>query len=382
MADNFYSKYSGVGGGGGGSGANTALSNLTNPTAINQDLLFGADATNTIGAASGVSRPMSLFVSDIVSAGYYPNAAGHTNVTMINTMFPAINFYDGGSDAYTFGVGASGLSIKNVGTASTLFNSNNTGFMFADNATNTVYFNGDASGNLQLKGNILDQSGVNSVDVNDRLLMHITTGTPAVSWDRAIELTTDNQSVSSSYHILSSTGTSTGDQSNTGDITTVTGNASAGSSGQITVQTGTAADSSIGASNTGQITIQTGDNSGTGDTGAITLHSGNAVTGNTSDITLLTGVVTDVTASSVTGGVAIVSGENNGTGPSGDITLDTGSTGGGQRGSILLGGLTVVMTTHTVDPTGTIQAGAMYFNTTVHKLKVYNGTTWETITSV
>lgn len=45
----------------GGAFANKTLSNLTSPTAINQDLLFGVDNTNNIGA-SLASRPASVFV--------------------------------------------------------------------------------------------------------------------------------------------------------------------------------------------------------------------------------------------------------------------------------------------------------------------------------
>lgn len=132
--------------GGSGSGANATLSNLTNPTAINQNLLFNPDASLTIGAAAGVSRPLSVYASAIVSAGTYPNAATKTNVTMVgNTAFPSINFYDGGSDAFTLGFNVTGLAIRNVGTASALFQSNNTGFSFADNATNTIYFSGNTS---------------------------------------------------------------------------------------------------------------------------------------------------------------------------------------------------------------------------------------------
>jgi len=58
-----------VGGGGGGGGANQNLDNLTNPTAINQNLLFGGlNGTYNIGA-SGASSPGSVFVRDQVRVG-------------------------------------------------------------------------------------------------------------------------------------------------------------------------------------------------------------------------------------------------------------------------------------------------------------------------
>lgn len=55
-------------GAGAGSGANQALSNLTSPTAINQNLLFGADGVNSIGA-SAASRPNNLFLKSFQEWG-------------------------------------------------------------------------------------------------------------------------------------------------------------------------------------------------------------------------------------------------------------------------------------------------------------------------
>ncbi len=61
--------------GGGGSGANTALSNLTSPTAINQSLLFGANATYDLGSGSDVPRRV-YFGQIWNAAGEF--AEGHT----------------------------------------------------------------------------------------------------------------------------------------------------------------------------------------------------------------------------------------------------------------------------------------------------------------
>ena len=51
--------------------ANTYLSNLTSPTAVNQDLLFGTDGSKTIGAL-GASRPKAVTVSSFVNIGNAP----------------------------------------------------------------------------------------------------------------------------------------------------------------------------------------------------------------------------------------------------------------------------------------------------------------------
>jgi hypothetical protein len=46
-----------------------------------------------------------------------------------------------------------------------------------------------------------------------------------------------------------------------------------------------------------------------------------------------------------------------------------------------IGNLFIQSPTGATDPGGA-SAGAIYFNTTTHKLKVFNGSTWETITSI
>jgi hypothetical protein len=56
----------------GGSGANPTLSNLTSPTAINQNLLFGADNSFAIGAL-GASRPSEIYVANQLYVGSGPN---------------------------------------------------------------------------------------------------------------------------------------------------------------------------------------------------------------------------------------------------------------------------------------------------------------------
>lgn len=54
--------------------ANRTLSNLTSPVAFNQDLLFGTDNTNAIGAQNA-SRPSSGYIARDFAVGNYPNVA-------------------------------------------------------------------------------------------------------------------------------------------------------------------------------------------------------------------------------------------------------------------------------------------------------------------
>lgn len=62
------------------SGANTTLSNLTSPTAINQNLLFGTDDTKNIGAAAA-SRPSYIYATQQIRVGpaplFEPSALGN-----------------------------------------------------------------------------------------------------------------------------------------------------------------------------------------------------------------------------------------------------------------------------------------------------------------
>lgn len=48
---------------GGGGGANLTLSNLTGPLAINQNILFNADGTLSIGDAAGTGRPQNIYLA-------------------------------------------------------------------------------------------------------------------------------------------------------------------------------------------------------------------------------------------------------------------------------------------------------------------------------
>lgn len=69
-------------------------------------------------------------------------------------------------------------------------------------------------------------------------------------------------------------------------------------------------------------------------------------------------------------------------GSSGIVTLRTG-TAGSERGYIDLDALFTLLPRLAADPTHSgLVAGAVYYNTGTDKIKMYNGTTWETVTSV
>lgn len=90
----------------------------------------------------------------------------------------------------------------------------------------------------------------------------------------------------------------------------------------------------------------------------------------------------EATADAVqTKGVSIITGNKTaGTGNSGDITLQTGTSVGGLRGRVSILAKTLGLPTAAADPASPI-AGDAYYNTVSNKIKFYNGTAWETVTS-
>ncbi len=243
--------------------------------------------------------------------------------------------------------------------------------------------------------------------------------TNAISWNNDINIKTEDQGVASSYNVTIKTGNATGAGSNTGEIDLITGNSDTGASGSQVMATGDVGGGGTSSAKSGGLTIRTGDDNGVGST----FGSG--------DYNLNTGSISDATASGATGSIGFVSGDNAGTGGSGSWTFTAGSVTSGTRGSFgvdagsilatttgdldlqcsgagvatlngytstlvtcqngdttieSLSGNTVVSAKQLIfpsaaaDPTGV--AGGVYFNTGSMKLKVFNGTTWETITSV
>lgn len=141
-----------------GSGAATDLSNLTSPTAINQTLLFGTDATFNIGAVSGASRPNNIYAATVIAAGYYPVSSGHTFAAMLNGAFPQTEYYAGGSDAFSVITDGNGLSFASVGLATNLLRVTYTTGVFQDTSGH-VYLSSSAAGVSTPYGFVLATAG-------------------------------------------------------------------------------------------------------------------------------------------------------------------------------------------------------------------------------
>lgn len=141
-----------------GSFANTFLSNLTSPTAINQNLLAGTDATFNIGAASGVSRFKDIYASENIIAGYFPVAGGQTFIGLMNGSFPTLEFYAGGADAYRVYTDGLGVTIGDVGLSQPLAIFDDSSSTLK-NLSNVTFFHGSSSGVEVLSNIQINDSG-------------------------------------------------------------------------------------------------------------------------------------------------------------------------------------------------------------------------------
>lgn len=97
---------------GSSSGANTALSNLTSPTAVNQNLLFGTDATYDIGGPypTAAARPAHVWASTALIAG----SSGNTFLSSANLQLASSMSIGTSGTSFTLGTGA---TVNNSGGA-------------------------------------------------------------------------------------------------------------------------------------------------------------------------------------------------------------------------------------------------------------------------
>lgn len=181
-----------------------------------------------------------------------------------------------------------------------------------------------------------------------------------------------------------------------------------GASGPVYLESGKN-DASSGSTNTGLLNIQTGDLTNAGNAGAsglITIKSGNVLgAGRSGPLSILSGNSVDdvsgdvlvasgvVTNASSTGQVRVTSGDGL---QSGALHLTTGAASAGDSGSMFLtcgtatgtrGRIVMVadflqLPRQSSEPATVTTSGAVFYDTSIDKIKVYNGSTWEVITSV
>lgn len=365
-------------------GANKSLSNLTSPTAINQDLIFAttpnsylktedtnnvssANLTVITGDAAGVggdSGELLLHTGSGQSSGTISILSGNTTQDDYNTGTVQI------STGNPTGIGVSGSIVISSG------DSTNGQSGLISLITGQVS-GSDASGMINiLTGQTAGGSGTGNININ--------TGNP----------TADNIN---SGGIISATGSCTG-SGQSGIYQFISGNTVDGPSGQFTINTG----SVTGAATSGTISVSSGNNAGTGGSGDIGIQSGATDTGGSGGVAIQSGNVTSAgtsgpvslnsgaggghsgnvtvqsgapaSANFNSGNLALQTGAATGTGDSGNIIIATGSTASGVQGKIQMTSLALSLPKQTVDPTGL--AGDIYYNTGSNKIRWFNGTVW------
>lgn len=217
---------------------------------------------------------------------------------------------------------------------------------------------------------------------NTGSLNRVTGTTAGVGQSGNINDTTGDVTTGESGSFGRTTGLATG-AGNSGTFGDFSGDVEDGNSGGMQRSTGVA----TGTGATGDITDTTGSADGGGNSGGFARITGAATS------TGLSGAIQDITGSTEDGTSGLISrttgDSTNGT--AGNI-VDTAGTGVDEASSGA-----IIQSGRIVDQTGSVRGtivanlaaaptaegpGQLYWNTVLDKLQVYNGTTWETITSV
>lgn len=281
-------------------GANKTLSNLTTPTAINQDLQADTNFTRNIGVNTNIFN--------VIRTGRYGGdgqvytLTGNINTTgdisALTGTFPT-NYTTATSAAYTVFVynGSTSLLPNNVGGAT-------------PTAVNT------GAGTITLGGTTTSGTGISVFIV----------GGASVRSD-------NGASVSPSGLASFRSGTAVDAQS--GQVIYQSGNISGtGQSGPASLATGSHSSGS-NTLTTGQLTVISGANSGSGNSGALSLRSGNVGSGTSGSNNHSTGTATTGASGTNNLGTGAVSA---GSGASGALTVGTGNVAGsGQSGALTIG---------------------------------------------
>ncbi len=327
-----------------GAAANQTLSNLSSPTAINQDLIFDKGATAGIQTKDDPNTVYEL----VVSSG-----------TAINVDGAPLTVRSGSSNLGTSGALALHSGDQNdnnfIASGDVTLRSGHGATSGATGSTGSVFV---ASGNLQSDA-AAGNSGALSL-----LTGGIFTSTGATG---AISMLTGDAGANSA--------------GGTGAISIATGIASgSGASGQLNIATGTGNISPSGA-----LFISTGITGGddTTDTGMIQITTGDASAGaNTGNLVLRTGDLLNSTDNNKeSGNVQIYTG-NATDADSGHVRLFTGNhSGTGTKGKVKIENSTVFQLASLAADPANPQAGDQYYNTTSNSIRWYNGTTWASLSS-
>lgn len=325
-------------GAGTGGGANVTLSNLTSPTAINQDLTFAfTGSPHTIRTGDGSPNSDNfLLKSGDATAGASGLAALSSGNAAGGSQSGTVAIFSGQQTDQTNSTG--GVQVFSSDTGSTFSSGSVTVQTGAsvDGVSGTISMNSGSSSGAGASGDInISSGGAAATGATGAINLGsgINTGSNASG---ALTLFT-GASVDSPSGIISILSGATSGAGNTGEIDITTGSPSgAGASGAISILTGQV----TAAVNGGGITIATGGGVSTqGGSGDININTGNGLgSQNAGNISVLAGTGHAGNA----GNIAISSGPNVAGGNGGTISLvggDASGTGGtGGTVSIIAGG--------------------------------------------
>lgn len=389
--------------------ADLSLSNLSNPTSINQDFIFNTNADafiKTLDTTGDSAIPFSMNVSAGSAAGA-DTAGGTVNIisgastgtssdipeapsgtinissnTSTHGKTGSINIYSGDSsvDRRTGTVtirsgdrtGAGGFNSGEAFFLTGDAYAGGSGFIFI--RTGAGGGGGAGSGDAFLATGSTESAltgsiGIKTGDTNqvattaDTGSVSITTGSPATGTglSGAMTLATGVAAGLNTGAVNISTGTNQGlgDSANSGNLQVFTGNVDAtgasNQSGFLNIFTGNAP--GIDTQSSGGVSIATG--SSGYQSGEVLIRSGDGTEDDTG----------------FSGGVTLATGSVTGTADSGNIVLSTGTVATGSRGFISMSGLFARMPVGTTDPSGAT-GGELYFNTGTSKLRLFDGSTW------
>lgn len=417
----------------GGGGANQTLSNLTDPTAVNQDLRLAATKSvvlkNSVyfksrnaGDSADVdmvrlnSSGQSQFATPIVpdasnsrDLGADVNRWKDAHIVNVKAgLFGGVGKFeavDGSLNAQ--------LEMYSQNANTPQGNPVSSHIVTAQNQNNFgIYTKSDSVANSSPTGSLYIETGFKDAGTGDAGSINISAGNSSGGIGGGVNISGGGGAISCGDITLSpgdAVGSAVG-----GNLNLNGGGSATGNGGDIVLQGGTGGfsngkikinseirylssadiifgetgsakncfirtiDDEVLASETGNIDLATGGTSGSGEnTGQIQLSSGQTYSSasNTGAVKLRSGNANGSSGNS--GPIEILTGDsaNNN---SGDIILNTGASSMGTRGAIKIDARVLKLPTGSSDPTG-VDAGEIYFNTTSGVIRVFDGTSWANV---
>lgn len=275
----------------GGSGANVTLSNLTSPTAINQDLIFNKatpilqSKDQTAAATNSENLLVKSGNSDDGSTGELRLGSGEVTAASGNS-----------GEVYL----ESGLSSGTGSTGNVFVRSNAPTAAGGGSGAITVFSGNIPTGNTNSSGNLDFHTG--TVDTNPSGSINIYSGDGAAAGSGNISL----------YSGLSSSGSG-----NSGGVNLYSGTINGGGqSGNVNLYSGDALDAS-------------------GTSGGAGLYTGASIDGASGNLTMTTGAASGAGG---TGSISIATGNAAGAGNAGTISIGVGTSASGFYGNINIQG--------------------------------------------